>query len=65
MTDLQAKQSSSEQLNNMKGSDESVNQLRPASISHRPSQSQPKRSRDAGQPRVREIFYIHIESQSF
>ncbi|CAF0993071.1 unnamed protein product [Adineta ricciae] len=51
MTDLQAKQSSSEQLSNTKGSDESVNQLRPANISHRPSQSQPKRSRDSGQPR--------------
>ncbi|CAF0881089.1 unnamed protein product [Adineta steineri] len=46
-SDLQTRQTSSEQISNIKGSNESVNQLRPISISHRPSQSQPKKSRDS------------------
>ena len=53
VTDLQSKLNSTEQINNINGSSESVNQLRPTFIAHRPSQVQTKKSRDSVPFRVR------------
>ncbi len=51
-TDLQKQQISSEQLSNTKGSSDSINQLRPTLVTHRPSQSQTKKLRESVPYRV-------------